>query len=77
MRAIAVMVRDVVTVHPDTDVAEAISLLAEHDVSALPVVVTVSNRVAHLWGSSGRSPNAKHCLRWLKACTECLGLPMK
>jgi CBS domain-containing protein len=38
MLAIDVMVRDVVTVHPDTDVAEAIKLLAEHDVSALPVV---------------------------------------
>jgi CBS domain-containing protein len=38
MRAIDVMVRDVVTVHPDTEVAEAIKLLAEHDVSALPVV---------------------------------------
>jgi CBS domain-containing protein len=38
MRAIDVMVRDVVTVHPDTDVAEAVKLLAEHDVSALPVV---------------------------------------
>ena len=38
MRAIDVMVRDVVTVHRDTDVAEAIKLLAEHDVSALPVL---------------------------------------
>ncbi|MBV8505684.1 MAG: CBS domain-containing protein [Alphaproteobacteria bacterium] len=38
MRAVDVMVRDVVTVHPETDVAEAINLLAEHDVSALPVV---------------------------------------
>ena len=38
MRAIDVMVRDVVTVHPDTDVAEAIKLMSEHDVSALPVV---------------------------------------
>lgn len=38
MRAIDVMVRGVVTVHPDTDVAEAVKLLAEHDVSALPVV---------------------------------------
>lgn len=38
MRAIDVMVRDVVTVHPDTDIAEAVKLLAEHDVSALPVV---------------------------------------
>ncbi len=38
MRAIDVMVREVITVHPDTDVAEAIKLLSEHDVSALPVV---------------------------------------
>lgn len=38
MRAMDVMVRDVVTVHPDTDVADAIKLLAEHDVSALPVI---------------------------------------
>jgi CBS domain-containing protein len=38
MRAIDVMARDVVTVHPETDVAEAVKLLAEHDVSALPVV---------------------------------------
>jgi CBS domain-containing protein len=38
MRASDVMMRDVVTVHPDTDVAEAIKLLAEHDVSALPVI---------------------------------------
>jgi CBS domain-containing protein len=37
MRAIDVMVGDVVTVHPDTDVADAVKLLAEHDVSALPV----------------------------------------
>jgi CBS domain-containing protein len=38
MRAIDVMVRDVVTVHPYTEIAEAVKLLAEHDVSALPVV---------------------------------------
>jgi CBS domain-containing protein len=38
MRAIDVMVRDVVTVRPDADVAEAIKLLAERDVSALPVL---------------------------------------
>ena len=36
MRAIDVLVRDVVTVRPDTDVGEAIKLLAEHDVSAPP-----------------------------------------
>ncbi len=38
MRAVDVMVRDVITVHPDTDVAEAVGLLTKHDVSALPVV---------------------------------------
>jgi CBS-domain-containing membrane protein len=38
MKAVDVMVRDVVTVKPDTDVAKAVALLAEHDVSALPVV---------------------------------------
>jgi CBS-domain-containing membrane protein len=32
------MVRDVVTVKPDTQVNEAVKLLAKHDVSALPVV---------------------------------------
>ena len=48
MRAIDVMVRDVVTVHPDTDVAEAIKLLAEHDVSALPVLDQAGNLVGVL-----------------------------
>jgi CBS domain-containing protein len=38
MRAIDVMVHDVVTVYPDTDVADAIKLLVEYDVSALPVL---------------------------------------
>jgi CBS-domain-containing membrane protein len=36
MKALDVMVRDVVTVKPDDEVAEAVRLLA--DVSALPVV---------------------------------------
>jgi CBS domain-containing protein len=48
MRAIDVMVRDVVTVRPDTDVAEAIKLLAEHDVSALPVLDDAGNLVGML-----------------------------
>ena len=48
MRAVDVMVRDVVTVHPDSDVAEAIRLLAEHDVSALPVVDPAGNLVGVL-----------------------------
>jgi CBS domain-containing protein len=38
MRASDIMVRDVVTVRPDTEVADAIKLLGDHDVSALPVV---------------------------------------
>jgi CBS domain-containing protein len=37
------MVRDVVTVRPDADVADAIKLLAEHDVSALPVIDDAGN----------------------------------
>jgi CBS domain-containing protein len=48
MRAIDVMVRNVVTVRPDTDVAEAVTLLAEHDVSALPVVDAAGNLVGVL-----------------------------
>jgi len=38
MKAMDVMVRDVITVRPDDEVAAVIKLLAEHDVSALPVV---------------------------------------
>ena len=38
MKALDVMVRDVVTISPDADVKEAIRLLGEHDISALPVV---------------------------------------
>ncbi len=38
MRAMDVMVHDVVTVRPETDFADAVKLLIEHDVSALPVV---------------------------------------
>jgi CBS domain-containing protein len=38
MKAMDVMVRDVVTIGPDADMAEALKLLADNDVSALPVV---------------------------------------
>jgi CBS domain-containing protein len=38
MKAKDVMVRDVVTVKPDDNVTDAVKLLAEHDISALPVV---------------------------------------
>jgi CBS domain-containing protein len=38
MKAEDVMVRDLVTVEPQTSIADAIKLLADHDISALPVV---------------------------------------
>jgi CBS domain-containing protein len=38
MNAADVMVRHVVTVHPETDIADVVKLLAERDLSALPVV---------------------------------------
>ena len=38
MKAQDVMVRDVLTVEPDVEVGEAIKILAERDISALPVV---------------------------------------
>jgi CBS domain-containing protein len=45
MKALDVMVRNVVTVKPDDAVADAVKLLAEHDVSALPVVDDGNNVV--------------------------------
>lgn len=38
MRAKDVMVRDVVSAHPDTDIADAVKLLVSNDISALPVI---------------------------------------
>jgi CBS domain-containing protein len=38
MKAIDVMVRDLVSVTPDDGIADVIKLLMEHDISALPVV---------------------------------------
>jgi CBS-domain-containing membrane protein len=38
MKASDVMVRNVITIGPDDDVAHAARMLAEHDISALPVV---------------------------------------
>ena len=73
MRAIDVMVRDVVTVHPDTDVAEAIRLLAEHDVSALPVVDPAGNLVGVLSEADlihrVEIGTEKHRPRWQEAVT--------
>ncbi len=48
MKAQDVMVRDVVTVGPDTDVSKAVALLVEHDISALPVVDADDNLIGIL-----------------------------
>jgi predicted transcriptional regulator len=45
MRAMDVMVRDVVTASPDEDVDQVVELLAQHDASTLPVVDTDGNVV--------------------------------
>lgn len=45
MKAQDVMVRDVVTVGPETEVAEAVALLVKHDISALPVVDADGNLI--------------------------------
>jgi CBS domain-containing protein len=73
MRAIDVMVCDVVTVRPDTDVADAIKLLSEHDVSALPVVDEASNLVGMLSEVDlihrAEIGTEKHRHWWLEAVT--------
>ena len=73
MRAIDVMVRDVVTVRPDTDVAEAIRLLAENDVSALPVLDGKGNLVGVLSEADlihrAEIGTEKHRPWWLEAVT--------
>ncbi len=38
MKAMDVMIRNPITIGPDEDIGAAIKLLAEHDVSALPVI---------------------------------------
>jgi len=73
MRAIDVMVHDVLTVRPDTDVAEAIKLLAKHDVSALPVLDKDGNLVGILSEADlirrVEIGTEKHRPRWLEAVT--------
>jgi CBS domain-containing protein len=73
MRAIDVMVRDVVTVHPDTDIADAIKLLAEHDVSALPVLDKEGSLVGVLSEADlihrAEIGTEKHRPWWLEAVT--------
>jgi len=78
MRAIDVMVRDVVTVHPDTDVADAIKLLAERDVSALPVLDKDGNLVGVLSEADlihrAEIGTEKHRPWWLEAVTGATAL---
>jgi len=73
MHAIDVMVRDVVTVRPDTDVADAVKLLAEHDVSALPVVDGEGNLLGILSEADlihrAAIGTEKHRPWWLEAVT--------
>ena len=73
MRAIDVMVTDVATVHPETDVAEAVKLLAEHDASALPVV-DAENRLVGILSEADLIERVeigteKHRPWWLEAVT--------
>jgi CBS-domain-containing membrane protein len=73
MRAMDVMVRDVVTVSPEDDVGRVIELLAEHDTSALPVVDAGGNVVGMIGDLDLlRRPELgteKHRPWWIEAMT--------
>jgi CBS domain-containing protein len=78
MKAMDVMVRDVVTVRPDDDVAEAIKLLMVNDISALPVV-NVSGTVVGVLSEADlmhrpEIGTEKHLPRWLEAIMPASGL---
>jgi len=74
MKAMDVMVRDVVTVKPETDVASAIKLLIEHDISALPVVDDAGTVVGMLSEADlvrrAEIGTEKHRPWWLEALTR-------
>ena len=73
MKALDVMVRDVVTVKPEDSVAEAVQLLAEYDVSALPVVDDADNVVGVISEADlihrQEIGTEKQRPRWLEAIT--------
>jgi len=73
MKAMDVMVHDVVTVKPDDEVAEAVRLLAKHDVSALPVVDDDENVVGIISEADllhrAEIGTETHRPRWLEAVT--------
>jgi CBS domain-containing protein len=73
MKALDVMIRDVVTVKPDDQVAEAVKLLAEYDVSALPVVDDGNNVIGIISEADllhrREIGTEKHRPWWLEAMT--------
>ena len=73
MKAMDVMVRDVITVSPDDDVADAVQLLADYDVSALPVVDDDENVVGVISEADllhrEEIGTEKHRPWWLEAVT--------
>ena len=73
MQASDVMSRSVVTARPETDLAEAVKLLAEHDVSALPVIDAENNLVGILSEADlirrVEIGTEKHRSWWLEAAT--------
>ena len=73
MKAMDVMVRDVITVSPDDDVADAVQLLADYDVSALPVVDDDENVVGIISEADlvhrEEIGTEKHRPWWLEAVT--------
>lgn len=73
MRAMDVMVRDVVTASPNEDVDQVIELLAKHDASTLPVVDAEGNVVGMIGDLDlMRRPEIgteKHHPWWMEAMT--------
>jgi CBS domain-containing protein len=73
MNAMDVMVRNVVTVKPDDDIAHVIKLLTEHDISALPVVDEEGTVIGVISEADlirrEEIGTEKHRPRWLEART--------
>jgi CBS-domain-containing membrane protein len=73
MRAMDVMVRDVVTASPDEDVDQVVELLAQHDASTLPVVDTDGNVVGMIGDLDlmrrSEIGTEKHHPWWMEAMT--------
>ena len=73
MKAADVMVKDVITVKPDSSVDDAIKLLVEHDFSALPVVDESGHMIGIISESDlMRRPEIgteKHRQWWMEAIT--------